>query len=205
MRAARCSISQGRLLVIEAPRSQALGGALPFVARALLGLAFLLPFSSTAFAVHCAPVGNDCLAIMGTDLGSGNCELSTIFNCSADTTVNIPGNLTITAAGGINCSGDDGPTGAAGSPGFDLTLNIGGNLTVDGFIFADGGAGGAGAALGTGGPGGPGAPGGTVDIDVCGDATVSGFLTARGGAGALVALGQPPVTVAMVVPAPRQA
>src|SRR5262249_28842436 len=121
-----------------------------------------------------------CTDIGGTDV-SGNCTLAAVFVCGASpVTISIPGNFTILAGAGINCAGTNAGTGANGTPGKSLTINVGGNLDVAGFVSVNGGAGGAG---GTAGDGGTGAAGGIADINVTGDTTVSGSITAFGGAG----------------------
>jgi hypothetical protein len=132
-----------------------------------------------------------CTDIGGTDVG-GDCTLNSVFDCNANLVVDIPGNLTIGPGAGIDCTGTDG-NGMAGSPGFNLTLNVTGDLiladddgVVDpmlgGFLLTDGGSGGAG---GTGATGFVGAAAGNIDIDVCGTVTLGDFsiVRAQGGPG----------------------
>jgi hypothetical protein len=105
-----------------------------------------------------------------------------VFDCTADTAIDIPGRLTITAGAGISCEGSDGGPGFRGSPGFDVTLNVGGDLIVQGFISAVGGTGGSGS---TGANGAVGGEGGDGDIDVCGHMVVeaTSLISARGAIG----------------------
>src|SRR5262245_20187104 len=109
----------------------------------VLGLAgsvmFLQP-ATPSLAVHCGPEGGGLSAgdIGGVDV-AGDCTLSANYDCTADTIINIPGSLTITAGFGIDCSGTDGALATPGVAGFDLTLNVGGDLIVQGFMSTDGG------------------------------------------------------------------
>ncbi len=145
--------------------------------------------ASAAYALGCVDIG-------GVAAGD-DCTLSVAFNCSASpTTIDIVGDLTIAAAGSINCNGSNGsngangangaggadgatgtmgsPNGTAGGPGSgggtgtaggnatvadDLVLNVGGSLTINGPVSANGANGGNGGNGGTGGIGGSGGTG----------------------------------------------
>src|SRR6185436_11339416 len=80
--------------------------------------------------------GLSCEQISGTKDGNGNCSLAGVFDCTADTTIDIARNFTV--SGAINCGGGD------GNLCNNLTLNIGGDLIVAGAIAANGGNGVAG-------------------------------------------------------------
>ena len=87
---------------------------------------------AAAMAMGEAAQAVDCVGIGGVD-AAGDCTLSQVFVCAGNTTVDIPGNLTITGTGAITCGSNA------------LDLNVGGNLLVmaGGAITADGSDGGA--------------------------------------------------------------
>ena len=124
-------------------------------------------YSPTASALTCTDIG-------GVEDVNGNCTLSADYDCTADTAITITGNFTIDASGSILCNGD------ADQAGFDLTIDIGGDMTIDGLITADGGAGSAGGA---GSIGNPGQNAGIITITVGGDIVTNSSVSAAGGAG----------------------
>ena len=161
--------------------------------RWLLNLAVLFAWCTTAAAAPCEPEGGlSCVDIGGVDDQFGRCTLSEVFDCTGNTTIDIFGDLIILNTGGILCRGSDAGVrpgaGLSGDRGFNVTINVVGNLIVEGFISADGGTGGSGT---TGANGGAGGDGGSVDIDVCGDVTLSSssLISARGGIGGAGASG----------------
>jgi hypothetical protein len=143
----------------------------------------LLPqVATTARAVHCGPEGGSSCSDIGGVPAGDDCTINTVINCTANLVVDIPGNLTITAGNGIDCGGN---VGNPGTPGFSLTLNVGGDLLLQGFLLANGGTGQAGASGVVAGNGAAGGAGGAIDIDVCGTVTLEGTsgILAQGGAG----------------------
>ena len=131
-----------------------------------------------ALALGEAAQADTCEDISGTDV-AGDCTLSLVYNCDEDTNVVIPGDLTITGTGAINCGS------------FDLDLDVGGDLNVQsgGAITAngsDGGNGGNGQSL-QGGSGGGGAGGGGGFVAVITSTLINnGTISAAGGAGGAV-------------------
>jgi len=139
-------------------------------------LQFACPFLLVA-GLSSSAQGLTCEQIGGSKDGSGNCSLTEVFDCTADTTIDIAGNFTVNGA--INCDG------GAGNPCNNLTVNIGGDLSVAGAITASGANGVAGKTppVGDGANGTAGKPGCTIDINVTGNMTLAGAINAAGGAG----------------------
>jgi len=122
-------------------------------------------FAGNAYALNCNDIGG---------VGTTDCTLSAVYNCTGATTIDIPGSFAITATGGINCNGTNGTPGV---PGDDLTINVGGDMSVDGVISSEGGSGNPGN------PGANGGNGGIVTITVGGDMTVGAAISVQAGSG----------------------
>lgn len=148
----------------------------------MLVLAVAFGFSSSAYALTCTDIG-------GTDVG-GDCTLDAWYFCTDDTTVTIPGDFTITGDGAIIC-GDD-----ADADGDNLTIDVGGDMTIDvdadsrGTLSSNGDSGTAGSSGNPGANGQPGFDGGIITVTVGGSMTVDGTIEAAGGAGGAGGAGQ---------------